>query len=190
MNKVVISMLIAAVAADTTLNAEFGSTKIDGATVTSGNTTQGNWEISGEKDGKPMSEKVNYVVSGDKNDKKNLNMIKETIKKFDQFFYYAMDSKNLKLGSEEKQCQLDEQCGNEADSVDNTKCCVSAVFRNKETKKQSEVYRCMNKGVVSANMDLSMNDHSVSMRCQKSGAAYMAATFAASAATLAAYTLY
>ena len=115
-------------------------------------------------------------------------MIKETIKKFDDFFYYAMDAKNLKLGSPEKQCELDSQCGAEGED---TKCCVSAVFRNKENEKQHEMFRCMNKAVVFANMDMKMNDHSISMRCQKStGAAYMAATFAASAATLAAYTLY
>lgn len=188
MNKVAISMaLIAAAAADTSVNAEIGTTKIEGATTTQGNVTQGNWKISGEKDGKQGSEQVSYIVTGDKDDKKNRVMIKETIKKFDQFFYYAMDGKNLELGSEEKQCQLDSQCGEEGET---TKCCVSAVFRNKENEKQHELYRCMNKAVAHANMDITMNDHTISMRCQKSGAAYIAATFAASAATLAAYTLY
>jgi hypothetical protein len=188
MSKVAISMaLVAAAAADTTVNAEFGTTKIEGATTTQGNVTQGDWKISGEHDGKQGSEQVSYIVSGDKDDKDNRMMIKETIKKFDQFFFYAMDAKNLKLGSEEKQCQLDSQCGDEGES---TKCCVSAVFRNKDDQKQHELYRCMNKAVAKANMDLTMNDHSISMRCQESGAAYIAATFAASAATLAAYTLY
>merc|ERR1719465_17476 len=150
--------LVAAAAADTSVNAEFGTTKINGATTTQGNVTQGNWEISVEKDGKKGSESVSYIVTGDKDDKKNRQMIKETIKKFDQFFYYAMDAKNLKLGSDEKQC---------------------------------EMFRCMNRAVVFANMDMKMNDHTISMRCQKAtGAAYIAATFAASAATLAAYTLY
>ena len=189
MNKVAISMaLVAAAAADTSVNAEFGTTKINGATTTQGNVTQGNWEISGEKDGKKGSESVSYIVTGDKDDKKNRQMIKETIKKFDQFFYYAMDAKNLKLGSEEKQCQLDSQCGDEGED---TKCCMSAVFRDKENEKQHEMFRCMNRAVVFANMDMKMNDHTISMRCQKAtGAAYIAATFAASAATLAAYTLY
>ena len=84
MSKVAISMaLVAAVAADTSINAEFENTKINGATVTQGNTTNGDWEFSTVKDGKDMSEKVSYVVSGDKDDKKNRSMVKETIKKFD-----------------------------------------------------------------------------------------------------------
>lgn len=60
---------------------------------------------------------------------------------------------------------------------------------DKESKKQHQTFRCMNKAVANANMDMTMNNMKVSMRCQ-SGAAYVAATFAASAATLAAYTLY
>lgn len=53
MNKLAISMaLVAAAAADTSVNAEIGTTKIEGATTTQGNVTQGNWQISGEKDGK------------------------------------------------------------------------------------------------------------------------------------------
>jgi len=187
MNKLAISMaLVAAVAADTSVDATFGESKVKGATTTQGNVTQGSWEYTGTKDGKPASESVSYIVSGDKDDKKNRQMVKETIKKFDQFFYYALDTRNLELGSDKQQCQLDSNCGDEGES---TKCCVNAVLKNTTTSQQHQVYRCMNKAVAKANLDLAINDMSVSMRCQ-SGAAYVSAAFAASAATLAAYTLY
>ena len=187
MNKVAISMaLMAAVAADTTVNMEVGTTKVQGATTTQGNVTQGDWKTTWEKDGKQGSEQVSYIVSGDKDDKKNRQMVKETIKKFDQFFYYALQTKNLEMGTEKHQCTLDSNCGDEGES---TKCCVNAIMKNTTTNKQHQVYRCMNKAVANANMDMTINDMSVSMRCQSS-AAYLTATFAASAATLAAYTLY
>ena len=63
--------LMAAVAADTTVNMEVGTTKVQGATTTQGNVTQGDWKTTWEKDGKQGSEQVSYIVSGDKDDKKN-----------------------------------------------------------------------------------------------------------------------
>lgn len=87
--------LVAAVSADTSINANLGSTNVQGATTTQGNVTQGQWEISGEMKGKNASESISYIVSGDKDDKKNRQVIKETIRKFDQFFYYALQTKNL-----------------------------------------------------------------------------------------------
>ena len=159
---------------------------VEGATTTKDNVTQGAWEFKGEKDGKPASESVSYIVTGDKDDKENRQMIKETIKKFDQYFYYALETRNLELGTETQQCALDSQCGNEGET---TKCCVNALLKNATDNKQHQVYRCMNKAVAAANLDMSINDMTVSMRCQ-SGAAYIGAAFAASAATLAAYTLY
>ena len=107
------------------------------------------------------------------------------MRKFDEYFLYAIEAKNLNIGSEQGQCKLDTDCG---DTGYTQKCCVSAILTDKENGVQHENFRCMNKGIVSANMDMKINNMTVSMRC--TNAVYMGATFAASAATLAAMTLY
>jgi len=113
-------------------------------------------------------------------------MIKRTIKKFDEYFLYAIEAKGLEVGDPKAQCKLDTECGDEGHTQ---KCCVSALLVDKKTGKQHENFRCMNKGIVSANMDLTIDDMKVSMRCQESSAMKMGAAIA-SAATLAAMTLY
>ena len=188
MNKYAICMaLVASAAADSTIDYQAGNYSLQGSTQTQDNTTVGSYTFTGEKDGKPMTEQVNYVVSGDKDNKEERTVVKELIRKFDQYFYYAMETKNLEIGSEQHQCQLDSQCGTEGGIM--TKCCVNAIMKNTTSNTQDQIYRCMTKTVADASMDLKINDMQVSMRCA-SGAAYISAAFAASAATLAAMTLY
>ena len=188
MNKYAILMaLVGATAADSTIDYEIGDYSLQGSTQTKDNVTVGSYTFEGEKDGKPMSEQVNYLVTGDKEDKESRTVVKELIKKFDQYFYYAMETKNLEIGQVEHQCTIDSQCGKEGDVK--TKCCVNAIMQDKESNTEDQIYRCMSKTVADANMDMKINDMTVSMRCASS-AAYMSAAFAASAASLAAMTLY
>ena len=101
MNKFAICMaLVASASADTAVDTKIGDYSIQGATSTQGNVTTGDWTVEGQKDGEPVSTEVKYIVAGDKEDMKNAQVIKETIKKFDQYFFYAMETRNLEIGSE------------------------------------------------------------------------------------------
>lgn len=101
MNKYAILMaLVGASAAESTIDYEVGDYSLKGSTQTQDNVTVGAYTFEGTKDGKPMSEQVNYLVTGDKDDKEGRTVVKELIKKFDQYFYYAMETKNLEIGQE------------------------------------------------------------------------------------------
>lgn len=97
--------------------------------------------------------------------------------KFDKYFEYGMDTQNMKAGSMTKQCSKSKDCNGR---YFNNMCCVSAVMTNKVTNKQDSMYRCMNSRLAQANLQMSMDNMKVSMRCIDSGAMYMTTAFLAS----------
>lgn len=182
---IALAVLASTVAAETEIKANIGNNTIEGSTKKNGNVTEGNWKVHGENGKHNYSQEVNYIVNKNGEDKHDKQYIKRTTKKFDNYFLYAIESKNLEIGSEQGQCKIDADCG---DSGYVTKCCSQAILKDAKTGKQHENFRCMTRSVVNANMDLKINNMTVTMRC--SNAVQMGVTFAASAATLAALTLY
>ena len=127
-------------------------------------------------------------MASDKNaDGKYQNMVVEYIKKFDDYFYYAITKKGI-LAADTPQCSLNTPCG--SDDSFSSQCCVNAVIHNEAKNVHKDIYRCMSKGVVNANIAATVGDMKVSMKCIDSGAYYTQMRLAASAVTLAAMTLY
>ena len=181
---IALAILATATAKNSTMNLTINDNySMAGHSTKKNNVSEGNWKIHADDGHHSYSQDVNYMMN--KEDPKNKKYVKRTVKKFDEYFLYAIQSKNLEIGSEQGQCKLDTDCG---DTGYTTKCCVSAILKDHESGTQHENFRCMNKGIVKSNMDLQINNMTVSMRC--TDAMYMGASFAASAATLAAMTLY
>ena len=130
-------------------------------------------------------EKSEYVweKGAGKDGKKDGKYYKEQMKKFDKYFYYAIDAKNMVVGDEKAQCKLASDCGDKG----TTKCCVNALMKGKKDGTQHQTYRCMTKSLVDLNIDYTVDDMTVSMRCTNAYA--MGASLAISAAAIAA-TLY
>jgi len=202
MKTAAIVALVAISATDAkSVNGTINGNKIYGETTSNGTLTQGAYVYNGTIDGKMTYIKKEYVINGTKTKEERKKLSKEdrrkemkdaktgvsTVVKFDKYFYYAMDLKNVKEGSTTKQCDTTQDCGQDNGP---TKCCVNALITGKKEGKQSSVYRCMNKAIADINMDITINDMSVKMRCLGSGAGYIKPMFMASAATLAAMTLY
>ena len=54
-------------------------------------------------------------------------MIHESIKKFDDYFYYAITKKGV-LAADTPQCSVKTPCGNDGSVI--SQCCVNAVIHN------------------------------------------------------------
>ena len=177
----------------TKIEGNLGNTDFKGATVRDGDIVTGDWSYETKNDEGEVvrSERKRYYVEGDldskdKESRKNWKMYEETQKKFDKYFYYTLETKNLEIGSEQGQCQVDSDCGGSGEAQ---KCCVNAIMRDKETGVQHQNYRCMTKSVVNANFDLTIDDMDVSMRCSQATGAISMDVSALSAVALA-MTLY
>ena len=88
------------------------------------------------------------------------------------YFYYAMDAKNVTIGAQVNECSTTQEC---SDSGETTQCCVSTVLIHEESGTQDLMYRCMTKTVANANIDMQLGDFSVNMKCVGSGAAMLVA---------------
>lgn len=183
MNKFVCAIVMSAVASaeDKTITGSVGDKDFKYQSAEVGDVKRGQFQLTENNE---VIEKSEYVWEGKKDDKKNAKYYKEEMKKFDKYFYYAIDAKNMEVGSDKAQCKLDTDCGKENEK---NKCCVNALMKTKDGK-QHQTYRCMTKSLVDLNIDYTVDDMTVSMRC--SNAYTMGAAVAVSAATLAAMTLY
>merc|ERR1719313_1599809 len=165
---------------DGEMTASFG-----GSTSTEGDRTEGNWVSTWNNGTHDAYNSVNYVVTGDRSedaDRSEWTLYKETVKKFDQYFWYSLQTKNLQVGEEQPQCQLDSDCG----GLGSTKCCVNAVML-KDDGTQHQTYRCMTKAVAQANMEMTIDDFTINIACE-SGAKFLGVGLASAA--MVAATLY
>ena len=114
--------------------------------------------------------------------------VNEMRRKYDDYFSYAFEAKNITMDEGDAliaECSTTQEC---SDSNEMNQCCVNTVLRHPATGTEDIHYRCMTKSVVDANIDFSLGDFKVNMKCVGSGAAYLAA--GASMLSLSAMGLY
>lgn len=117
-----------------------------------------------------------------------------TMTKFDDYFMYSMDNIDS-THSMAEQCgpgleQGRDPCKELVDSGES--CCALVVMTDKGSGKQDSFYRCMNQKVMDVSFAVEIDGMSMNMGCSSdtSGAKYLIGSFIASAATLAAVTIF
>ena len=91
----------------------------------------------------------------------------EVITKFDEYFEYALDQYNLRIGDPTPQCQLNSECSQGVI----TNCCANVVMVNPVDNVQHSIFRCMNEKVAAVAFDLEIQNFRANMQCV-SGAAW------------------
>merc|ERR1711998_438450 len=83
-------------------------------------------------------------------DKADNSKVQEMMVKFDNYFMYAFDGKNLSAEDADyaQECSTTSDCGY---SGFGTSCCVNAVMKNELTGEWCNMYRCMTQAIVDAN---------------------------------------
>ena len=113
--------------------------------------------------------------------------ISEMRRKFDDYFAYSFDGKNITNSDAAvfSECSTSQEC---SDSGQMTKCCMNTVLLHEATGTQDVMYKCMTKSIADVNIDMYISDFKVNMKCLGSGASILAV--GASLLTLSAITLY
>ena len=114
--------------------------------------------------------------------------IVEMRRKYEDYFAYTFEAKNITSEDAANlvaECSTNQEC---SDSQLMTQCCVNTVLLHPATGTEDVQYRCMTKAMVDSNIDFTLADFKVNMKCIGSGAAYLAA--GASMITLSAMGLY
>ena len=96
---------------------------------------------------------------------------------FDQFTY-ALDITGSNVDMDTPECSVNSECDNSAFW---TKCCSKTVLYHPASQTKDTQYRCMNRGVAQVNLDMTIGDMEVSIRCLN-GAKTLAAGVMAMAA--------
>ena len=170
--------LIAAVAADTT------SLELNGAKTNDKAATVAPKDVKTSKDEKkkegPTTVKWEKTKNGVKKnynatyDKENKTMVSEMRKTWENYFEYAFKSKGIKEGDVDgtdlPSCSSAQECG---DSGKKQVCCVNTVLHHKASGTKDINYKCMTKAVVDANVDMTLGDFDVKMKCVGSGAKFL-----------------
>ena len=124
MKTAAIIALVAIAGTDAKFNGTINGNKIYGETNSNGTLTTGAYVYNGTIDGKMTYIKKEYVINGTKTKEERKKLSKEdrreemknaktgveTVVKFDKYFYYALDLKNVKKGTEDKQCNTSNDC--------------------------------------------------------------------------------
>ena len=126
MKSAAIVALVAISATDAkSVNGTINGNKIYGETTSNGTLTQGAYVYNGTIDGKMTYIKKEYVINGTKTKEERKKLSKEdrkkemkeafigqeSIVKFDKYFYYAIQTKNQKIGGKEApQCNTSDEC--------------------------------------------------------------------------------
>ena len=176
--------LIAAVAAnDTKLDLTTPAPKVADAKTTTGD-KNGPTTVKWEKEKNGVTQKYNAVY-----DKENDTMTSHMRKTWENYFEYAFKTKGIKEGDaatgDFPTCSSAQECG---DSGKKQVCCVNTVLHHKASGTKDINYKCMTKAVVDANVDMTLGDFEVSMKCVGSGAQYL--TVGAAAVAMIASTIY
>lgn len=171
----VLALAIGSVDANSSIKGTIGGQTISG----SASASKVSWQANGN-----LGNSTYNVTNNMRNSSGTLS--NEVIAKFDKYFWYALDTQNMRIGSATPQCQTGADCKQAGIT---TKCCVNVVMKSPADGKQHNMFRCMNKGVAQANFQITISDYSVAMKCLGSGA-YALGVGALSAATVSAMTLY
>ena len=125
MKTAAIVALVAIAGTDAKINGTIGNSTVYGNTESKGNRTNGVYEYNGTIDGKKAYYKKEYVIIGNKTKEERKKLSKEdrkkemkeafigqeSIVKFDKYFYYAIQTKNQKIGGKEApQCNTSDEC--------------------------------------------------------------------------------
>ena len=116
--------------------------------------------------------------------KDTTSKITEMRNKFTDYFAYEFKAMNITSADAaqiDAQCNLNSDC---SDSNEVQKCCVHTTMYHKDTDTKDVSYKCMSKGLVKSNIDLTLGDFSVDMKCM-SGAVALATAVASVAAVTA-----
>jgi len=73
-----------------------------------------------------------------------------------------MESSDMPLGSELKQCSKSADCGG---SQFQKMCCVNAVMTNRRDGTQDQMFRCMNYKLASVNFEMSIGNAKINLKC-------------------------
>ena len=106
---------------------------------------------------------------------------------FDDYFEFERKEKNLPGDAPENECRYDDEC---VASGYGSQCCSKTVMYDPETDTKDVTYKCMSKATVNYQVSMVIGDYNLDMECASESGALALAGGVATAAALAAMTLF